>query len=216
VTALQTSVDFAELRERGQAIVLDLGCGRAKRAGSIGIDAAALPGVDVVADLEQGLPFLPDRSVDAIYSDHFLEHVERFDLLMSEIVRVLKPGARAQVAVPHFSNPYFYSDFTHRRFFGLYTFYYFVDQRWQLARKVPSFYTPTRIRVESQRLVFKPGTGRPGFYHRALNKLVNASSRNQELYEAHLCYLFPCYELRVVFTRDEGAAGGSPVHPANT
>lgn len=204
IEAPAAGIDLAELRARGEPVVLDLGCGRAKRPGSIGIDAAALPGVDVVADLEQGLPFLPDRSVDAVYSDHFLEHVDRFDLVLAEIVRVLKPGARAHVSVPHFSNPYFYSDYTHRRFFGLYTFYYFVDQRWQLARKVPSFYTPTRIRIESQRLVFRPGEGRPGRYHRLLERLVNRSTSAQERYEAHLCYLFPCYELKVVFTRDEG------------
>lgn len=196
-------IDFAALRARGEPIVLDLGCGLAKRAGTIGVDAAELPGVDVVADLDQGMPFLPDGSVDAIYSDHFLEHVERFELVMAEIVRVLKPGARAHVSVPHFSNPYFYSDYTHHRFFGLYTFYYFVEERWQLARKVPSFYTPTRIRVESQRLVFRPGAGRPGLYHRLLDRLVNRSTRAQELYEAHFCYLFPCYELRVVFRRDD-------------
>lgn len=196
-------IDLAELLERGEPIVLDLGCGRTKRAGSIGIDAAALPGVDIVANLEDGLPFLPDGSVDAIYSDHFLEHVGRFELLMGEIARVLKPGARAHVTVPHFSNPYFYSDYTHQRFFGLYTFYYFVDERRQLARKVPSFYTPTRILVESQRLVFRPGMGRPGRYHRLLDRLVNRSTAAQERYEAHLCYLFPCYELKVVFTRDD-------------
>jgi hypothetical protein len=68
----------------------------------------------------------------------------------------------------------------------------------------PSFYTATRIRVESQRLVFRPGTGRPGLYHRALNRLVNRSAKAQEFYEAHLCYLFPCYELQVVFSRDDG------------
>lgn len=196
-------IDLAELLERGEPIVLDLGCGRTKRPGSIGIDAAELPGVDIVANLEDGLPFLPDRSVDAIHSDHFLEHVSRFELVMAEIVRVLKPGAKAYVTVPHFSNPYFYSDYTHQRFFGLYTFYYFVDERRQLTRKVPSFYTPTRIVVESQRLVFRPGAGRPGRYHRVLNRLVNRSARAQERYEAHLCYLFPCYELKVVFSRDD-------------
>jgi SAM-dependent methyltransferase len=202
----QIHVDLSALLAGNAPVVVDLGCGRQKRPGSIGIDAVDMPHVDIVADLNEGLPFLPDESVDAIYSDHFLEHVDRLELVVAEIARVLKRGACAHVSVPHFSNPYFYSDYTHQRFFGLYTFYYFVDEPWQLARKVPSFYTPTRIRVESQQLVFRPGTGRPGLYHRALNKLVNRSPGAQEFYEEHLCYLFPCYELRVVFTRADGEA----------
>lgn len=199
-------LDLSELFVRRSPVVIDLGCGQKKRAGSVGIDAIDLPHVDIVADLNDGLPFLPDESVDAIHSDHFLEHVERLEFIVAEIARVLKKGARAYISVPHFSNPYFYSDYTHRRFFGLYTFFYFVDEPWQLARKVPSFYTPTRIRVESQRLVFRPGTGRPGRYHRALNKIVNRSPGAQEFYEEHLCYLFPCYELQVVLTRADGEA----------
>jgi SAM-dependent methyltransferase len=188
----------------GEPVVLDIGCGPHKRKGSIGIDAADLPAVDIVADVNEGLPFLPDESVDAVYSDHFLEHVDRLDYVVGEIARVLRRGATASVSVPHFSNPYFYSDYTHSHFFGLYTFYYFVESQWQLSRKVPSHYSATRIRVLSQKLVFRPAEGRPGLYHRALGKLVNGSTRAQEFYEAHLCYLFPCYELRVVFTRGDG------------
>ena len=44
---------------------------------------------------------------------------------------------------------------------GLYTFYYFVEPERQLQRKVPTFYTDTRMRVRSVRLVFtSPFAGR--------------------------------------------------------
>ena len=46
---------------------------------------------------------------------------------MREITRVLKKNGKANIFVPHFSNPYYYSDYTHKRFLGLYTFYYFVE-----------------------------------------------------------------------------------------
>ena len=113
-------------------VILELGCGRDKRPGAIGVDRMNLPGVDIVADLEDGLDFIPDSSVDEIYARSFLEHVQNFEKLMSEIVRVLKKSGKVFAYVPHFSSPYYYSDPTHKRFFGLYSFYYFVDPRYQL------------------------------------------------------------------------------------
>ena len=108
----------------GQRIALDIGCGPAKKEGFLGIDKLELPGVDYVADLESGLGFLPDNSVDEIYTSNFIEHIDNLELFMKECHRALKPGAEIRIYVPHFSNPWFYSDYTHKRFFGLYTFLY--------------------------------------------------------------------------------------------
>ena len=66
-----------------------------------------------------------------------------FDQLTGSLV------ARLEVIVPHFSNPRGYSDPTHVRFFGLYSFYYFCAAEDQPRRKVPSFYCPARFRVQS-------------------------------------------------------------------
>ena len=40
--------------------VLDIGCGRQKFPGTMGLDERAFPGVDVVSDLNNRLPF-PDK-----------------------------------------------------------------------------------------------------------------------------------------------------------
>src|SRR5215211_3969719 len=103
----QKPVDYSQF-------ILELGCGTTKQQGRIDIDRRQLPGVDIVADLEYGLPFLPENSADAIYSESFLEHIDDFQLLMHEIWRVLKPTGKKHLFVPHFSNPYYYSDYTHR------------------------------------------------------------------------------------------------------
>src|SRR6185312_2948084 len=42
---------------------------------------------------------------------------------------VLEPGGEFRAVVPHFSNLHFYSDPTHRTFFGLYTFSYLSVRR---------------------------------------------------------------------------------------
>jgi len=202
VTA-RIKIDLEHLVRCGEPIVLDLGCGARKGGGRIGIDKLDLPSVDIVADVEEGLPFLADNSVDEIHAKSFLEHVRNFELLMTEIVRVLKPGGRAHVFVPHFSNPYYYSDYTHIRFFGLYTFQYFVNQEHQLRRGVPNFYTTVRIRVLSQELVFMSPFKRRHRVKKLLGFLVNLHRATQEFYEENLCYIFPCYGLKIIFTPDK-------------
>ena len=108
---------------------IDLGCGPNKKEGYKGVDILPLQGVDFVVDLEKGLSFLKDNEVDEYYSAHFLEHVVNLDFLLSEIHRTLKPGGICEIRVPHFSNPFYYSDYTHKRFFGLYSFDYFTENR---------------------------------------------------------------------------------------
>ncbi len=91
---------FTRLRQRGAPLVLDLGSGGPGRPGAVGIDLA--PGADIVLDLRCGLP-LPDASVAAIFSDHFLEHLRLAEVaaLLRECHRVLQPGGRLRFSVPH-------------------------------------------------------------------------------------------------------------------
>ena len=184
-------------------VILELGCGRNKRPGAIGIDKMDLTGVDIVADIEDGLGFIPDNCVDEIYSFSCFEHIRNFEKLMSEIVRVLKNGGKTIVYVPHFSSPYYYSDPTHTRFFGLYSFYYFVNHRYRLKRKVPNYYFDTKIRIISQKLVFDSPFLIRKIIKRSIGAIFNLSRFLQEFYEENLCYIFPCYGIKVVFTKEK-------------
>ncbi len=91
---------------------LDLGCGRQKTPGFVGLDRFPLPGVDVAADLD--LPTLPfrDNVFDLIYASHSLEHVADLQAAMKEVWRVGKPGAQVCIAAPYWAqglnlaNPY--------------------------------------------------------------------------------------------------------------
>ena len=192
------TAELIDFIQSGQRVKLDLGCGPSKKEGFIGIDKLPLPGVDYVADIESGLPFLPDNCADELYSSHFLEHIDDLELFLKECHRILKPEGLFNIYVPHFSNPWFYSDYTHKRFFGLYTFLYFSDNNYKYTRKVPSFYTTFKFRVIEQRLIFKS----PPFYFRnlfrqLLQKIFNSSIYMQELYEDSFCYMFACQELSV-------------------
>lgn len=108
---------------------IDLGCGRAKRPGHVGLDLYPYEGVDIVCDLEGRLPF-EDNSVDRVYANHVLEHIERLVPLMQEIYRVCRPGASIQVRVPYYASVGAFKDPTHRRFFAEGTFEYFSPSRW--------------------------------------------------------------------------------------
>jgi SAM-dependent methyltransferase len=181
-------------------MIVELGCGPHHKPGRINIDKIDLPGVDIVTDIEDGLRFLPDNSVDELYCSNVMEHINNFEQLLGEIVRVLKSSGKAYIFVPHFSNPYYYSDYTHKRFFGLYSFYYFVDEKFQLKRKVPDFYTNTRIKILSLKLCFRS----PFYISRKLKRifgwLINAHRSLMEYYEQHLCYIIPCDGIEVIFS----------------
>lgn len=90
--------ELARLVKAGPLRV-DLGCGDAKSEGYFGIDKRKLPGVDQIADLEQGIP-LDDATVDEVRAHHVLEHLADKERIMAEIHRVLRPGGRLVLEVP--------------------------------------------------------------------------------------------------------------------
>jgi SAM-dependent methyltransferase len=185
-----------------EGVTVEIGSGKKRRETSvITVDKVDLDNIDIVADIENGLAFLPDKCVKRLYCRSVLEHIENFEILLREMLRVLKDNGKAYIFVPHFSNPYFYSDYTHKRFFGLYSFYYFVDPDKQLKRKVPVFYTDIRLEVISIKLSFKT----PFWISRHLKKmfglLVNSCRGMKEFYELHLSSLIPCDGIEIVLKR---------------
>lgn len=107
---------------------LNLGCGRNIIEGWINIDWAKLPGIDIVADLNQcatqPLPFADDQ-VDEMLLSHVIEHLPNTLPLMQELHRIAKPGARAWVRVPHGGSDDAWEDPTHVRAYFVGSFGYF-------------------------------------------------------------------------------------------
>jgi SAM-dependent methyltransferase len=104
---------------------LDIGCGRRKLPGSIGLDAHRFPGVDVVADLNRHLP-IKSEQFDAVNADQVLEHVANLPELVGEIHRVLRPSGILVAHVPYFRSSWAHVDPTHVRSFTLRSMDYFV------------------------------------------------------------------------------------------
>ncbi|MCI0777140.1 MAG: class I SAM-dependent methyltransferase [Chloroflexi bacterium] len=133
-------------------IKIDLGCGDGKVRGAIGVDNVRIPGVDIIADLNHGLPF-KDNSVDTVVVFHILEHVDNFLDTMNEIWRVCKEGAYVHVRVPHAASTFVtWKDPTHRRGLSIATFAYFDDTYFDGAAF--AYYAEANFLIEHAQLNF--------------------------------------------------------------
>src|SRR5438067_628058 len=189
-------------------LTLEIGCGPHKRyPGSIGVDAIAYDGVDIVGDALEALRAFPTGSAEFITSSHLLEHVPDVAAVLDEMARVIRDGGRIEVIVPHFAHPYYSSDPTHVNRFGLYTLSYFVEDR-LLSRKVPNYVRRSNLNLRDVQLVFK--SSRPFVVRYAVKRVIGALFNScrylQELWEENLCYWFPCYEIRFLLVKSGGSA----------
>ena len=102
-------------------IKVEIGCGKTKTDGYIGVDRFPLQGVDIVADINKGLPFDSD-SVDIIYACHSLEHMENLQNIMEEIYRICKNKAIVQILSPYSNTSLNEANYYHKIAFNEDTF----------------------------------------------------------------------------------------------
>jgi predicted SAM-dependent methyltransferase len=83
-----------------RAARLHVGAGDKRLEGWVNIDLLDLPGVDVVADVTRGLDF---DDVEAVFAEHFLEHLRVQDALgfLLEVHRALRPGGAMRLSTPN-------------------------------------------------------------------------------------------------------------------
>jgi len=103
---------------------ISLGGGPIKKDGFLNIDILALPEVDIVADLNKGIP-LPNNSINEVSALSILEHLDNTCFIMEEIYRVCQNGAKITITVPYFKSTAAVKDPTHKRFFSDRAFEYF-------------------------------------------------------------------------------------------
>jgi SAM-dependent methyltransferase len=122
--------------------ILDVGCGTNKYPNALGMDYNPRTDADVIHDLGI-LPYpFPDDEFDLIVSRHVIEHVPDVMAFVSELHRITKPGGRIRLVTPHYSNPDWPTDPTHRNHFNSYSFSCFMQDR----RLFP-FYTDVELKA---------------------------------------------------------------------
>jgi len=150
--------------------VLDIGCGKNKRLGAIGMDRIALTGVDVVHDLDVFPYPFADNTFDEIYATHVIEHVDSIVRAMEEIHRLAKPNGKVVVVTPHYSDFQSWNDPTHKWHLTTYSFRYFREDY------ESSYYSKARFKTEKIHIDMARLWRALGFQH-----LINFSLQHEAL-----------------------------------
>ena len=121
--------------------ILDVGCGTNKHEGAIGLDNNSRTDADVIHDLGS-IPYpFPDDEFDLIVSNHVIEHVPDVMAFVTELYRIARHGGHIKLLTPHYTNPDWANDPTHRNHINSYTFNTFIE-----GREVFDFYTDVRLK----------------------------------------------------------------------
>jgi len=105
---------------------LNLGAGADAKQGYVNLDINAGKDIDVVHDLN-AFPYpFKDNEFDEILAYSILEHVDDLMKTMDELYRILKPGGKLDIIVPHYNGPIAWGNPTHVRTFTYESFLFFT------------------------------------------------------------------------------------------
>src|SRR3954463_3026447 len=84
---------------------LNLGCGQFPLSGFLNVDVEKHAKADVYLDLDdlRNYELFPSCHFEIIVMDHVLEHLDDVFGVLIAVHRLLKPGGRLEIRVPHFS-----------------------------------------------------------------------------------------------------------------
>jgi SAM-dependent methyltransferase len=92
---------------------LNLGSAGYKKTGYVNVDWQSIVEPDVEHDLNTFPYPFQDDEFDLVEADHVLEHLDRPFAVMRELHRILKPGGRLIIKVPHFSRGFTHAEHAH-------------------------------------------------------------------------------------------------------
>jgi SAM-dependent methyltransferase len=163
---------------------LNVGCGQVKIPNSVGIDFDPQSVADIIHDLDIFPWPFPDQSFDRIVCWHVLEHLRNPRRSMGEITRLARPGAKIEIATPHYSSPDSWGDMTHYMHFSLKTF-----EPFYLSSQGAAPYE-----LVERKLKF--GKGLPSLMGRALAAVLGCP-----FYEKYCCFVFRAGNMEYEFRR---------------
>ena len=159
--------------------ILDVGCGRNKAAGAIGVDRNPDANADVLCDLDHFPYPFADGAFDRLEAVHVIEHVADVMQTMQEFHRLVRPGGRVHVVTPHYTDFSSFCDPTHRWHLNSFSFRYFGEDHGGFG-----YYSRARFREISVRVKLLAFWRALGFEF-----LVNRARRFRLFWEHYLCYV---------------------------
>jgi SAM-dependent methyltransferase len=173
-------------RDQSVYRVLDVGCGVRKQSGAIGIDVNPRSDADVLHNLDV-IPYpFPRNYFDEIVCDNILEHLNDVIQVMEELHRLAKPRALITVKVPFYPHRNANTDPSHRHFFGVHSFDYFIEGTAHSEFR----YSAARFELES--VEFEKGIRQTHWFDGLIKAFANT---RKDLYENRLANIFPLREL---------------------
>ena len=131
---------------------LDIGCGRNKKKGFLGVDINKGKDVDFIMDVCK-LDF-EDNSIEEVFSRRCIQHVEDDKKALSEIFRVLKPGGVFTLVVASWYGWLYYRLRLSSSYGNYKTFHLYRDS------KLRKMLEEANLKVQSLRHIPSPrGTG---------------------------------------------------------
>ncbi len=176
---------------------LDLGCGKAKTPGAIGLDINRRSDADVLHDVNDfPYPFQAD-SFDRVICNGIIEHVDNVVRVMEELHRICRAGAVVEITTPYFTSVDAFTDPTHKHYFSSRSFDYFTGDFPEY-----NFYSEARFRRQTVDIRFWPLPRLAGLRPQHLLGAKLLADRLPLLYERFLAYMLPAqtiyFELVVV------------------
>jgi len=174
-------------------IILDLGCGKTKRQGTIGVDISDRHDADIIHDLNI-FPYPFERnSVDKIYIDNCLEHLDNPLKVIEETHRILKLNGELNVIVPYFRSRWAFIDPTHKTFYTVNSFAYY-DPEHIICQRYD--YTDSRFKINN--ICFNHGHINDGLLKKIIIKIANTWP---DRYERYLSNIIPLDEISYTLTK---------------
>lgn len=130
---------------------LNLGCSDRSVHDYLGVDIAAGPAVDIVADLRKPWPW-EDGTIEAVLAHDIIEHLPDKIFTMNELHRVLCPGGHVEICVPTTDGPGAFQDPTHVSFWHRRSFLYFESGNIYRERFAKAYGITAAFRVLSERI----------------------------------------------------------------
>jgi len=168
-----------ENRDSRKLRILDVGCGRNKQPGAIGIDCNPASRADVLCDLNRTPYPFADNSFDRVLALHVIEHVDDVIGTMEEFHRLARPGGTVRIVTPHYTDFSSFCDPTHRSHLNSFSFRYFGPDHGGFG-----YYSEARFREISLRVKLLAFWRWLGFEF-----LVNHFPRYRRFWEYYLCYV---------------------------
>ena len=167
--------------------ILEVGCGKDKNPEAIGLDSNPNSDADVIHDLNVFPYPFENNSFDVIIADSVIEHLDNIIMVMEELHRICISDGVIRITVPFFGSWTAFTDPTHRHYFGIHSFDYFIKGK-DLFR-----YHYSNIQYEMKLTRYLKGiSGRLWFIDKFTLWFAN---RYKYIYETRLAFIIPVEDI---------------------